>query len=121
MVKLASYTLPSDLEQLGEEIAELAAHLQVVTYLLLVRLREFDAREGWSGGFRSCAHWLSWRTGIELGAAREKVRVARACAGVGGGGRVARAARRTRARRRPTVTTWWFKGCRSTARRLGQR
>ena len=85
MVKLAeavvnerAETSPADLERLGDEIAELAAHLQAVTYLLLVRLREFDAREGWSGGFRSCAHWLSWRTGIDAGAAREKVRVARA-------------------------------------------
>jgi hypothetical protein len=26
----------------------------------------------------SCAHWLSWRIGLDLGAAREKVRVARA-------------------------------------------
>src|SRR5262245_59075907 len=26
----------------------------------------------------SCAHWLNWRTGIDLGAARGKVRVARA-------------------------------------------
>ena len=43
-------------------------------------LREFDEREGWSGGFRSCAHWLNWRAGIDLGAAREKVRVARALA-----------------------------------------
>ena len=30
--------------------------------------------------FRSCAHWLSWRVGLDLGAAREKVRVARALA-----------------------------------------
>ena len=29
-------------------------------------------------GFLSCAHWLHWRTGIDLGAAREKVRVAKA-------------------------------------------
>ena len=28
----------------------------------------------------SCAHWLHWRTGIDLGAAREKVRVAKALA-----------------------------------------
>ena len=35
---------------------------------------------GWNGGFRSCAHWLHWRTGIALGAAREKVRVAHALA-----------------------------------------
>jgi hypothetical protein len=76
IVKLAAGPIPGDLERLGEEIAELAAHLQVVTYLLLVRLREFGEREGWSGGFRSCAHWLSWRTGLDLGAAREKVRVA---------------------------------------------
>ena len=39
----------------------------------------FDEREGWSG-FKSCAHWLNWRTGLALGAAREKVRVARALA-----------------------------------------
>lgn len=41
-------------------------------------LAEFDARRGWNTGFLSCAHWLHWRTGIDLGAAREKVRVARA-------------------------------------------
>ena len=28
-------------------------------------------------GALSCAHWLSWRVGMDLGAAREKVRVAR--------------------------------------------
>jgi hypothetical protein len=66
------------LDRLGDEIAELAAHLHAATYELLVRLREFDERAGWGRGFRSCAHWLSWRTGIDLGAAREKVRVARA-------------------------------------------
>ena len=27
---------------------------------------------------QSCAHWLSWKCGLDLGAAREKVRVARA-------------------------------------------
>src|SRR6185436_7875938 len=41
-------------------------------------IREFDTRGGWNGGFRSCAHWLSYRTGLDLGAARERVRVARA-------------------------------------------
>jgi len=43
-------------------------------------LRDFDAQDGWSNGFLSCAHWLHWRTGIDLGAAREKVRVAKALA-----------------------------------------
>jgi hypothetical protein len=70
-----------DIEQLGERIAEIAAHLHAATYQLLTLLREFDEREGWAGGgFLSCAHWLSWRTGIGGGAAREKVRVARALA-----------------------------------------
>jgi hypothetical protein len=38
--------------------------------------REFDRRGGWGNGFRSCAAWLSWRVGLDLGAARERVRVA---------------------------------------------
>jgi hypothetical protein len=66
--------------QLGEAIAALAARLHAATYELLVMLREFDQRAGWNAGFLSCAHWLHWRTGIDLGAAREKVRVARALA-----------------------------------------
>jgi 5-methylcytosine-specific restriction endonuclease McrA len=66
-----------ELERLGDEIATLSAHVHAATYALLVLLLEFDQREGWSRGFRSCAHWLSWRTGIAPGAAREKVRVAR--------------------------------------------
>ena len=42
-------------------------------------MREFDRHHGWEG-FRSCAHWLNWRTGLDLGAAREKLRVAAALA-----------------------------------------
>ena len=34
------------LEQLGDEIAELAAHLDAATARLLDLIREFDAREG---------------------------------------------------------------------------
>jgi hypothetical protein len=71
-------TPPIDLDALGDQIAELAAHIGAATYRLLELIREFDAREGWACGFKSCAHWLSWRTGIDLGASREKVRVARA-------------------------------------------
>ena len=76
----AGATSPADTEALGDEIAELAAHIHAATYRLLVLLAEFERRAGWGfgTGFRSCAHWLSWRTGIALGAAREKVRVARA-------------------------------------------
>ncbi|MCY4635119.1 MAG: HNH endonuclease, partial [Acidobacteria bacterium] len=64
-------------ERLGDDIAELSSRIQAATCELLVMLRAFDEREGWSG-FQSCAHWLNWRTGLALGAAREKVRVARA-------------------------------------------
>jgi hypothetical protein len=69
-------------EQLGETIADLAARIHAATYELLVMLREFDERNGWNNGFLSCAHWLHWRTGIDLGAAREKVRVAKALTGL---------------------------------------
>ena len=68
----------AEMDRLGDEIAELSAHLESATARLLDRICEFDARGGWNTGFRSCAHWLSWRVGLDLGAAREKVRVARA-------------------------------------------
>src|SRR5262245_23832201 len=66
------------LDRLGDEIAELSAHLDAATARLLDLIRDFDAGDGWNTGFRSCAHWLSWRVGLDLGAARERVRVARA-------------------------------------------
>src|SRR5215813_5325053 len=68
------------LDRLGDEIAELSAHLDAATARLLELIRDFDARGGWGNGFASCAHWLSWRIGLDLGAAREKVRIARALA-----------------------------------------
>jgi hypothetical protein len=67
------------IDQLGDEIAELAAHLDAATQQLLARVRAFDDAEGWARqGAISCAHWLSWRLGLDTGTAREKVRVARA-------------------------------------------
>jgi hypothetical protein len=66
-----------DLEQLGERIAEQAAHLDAAMHRLLADLRAFDQRGGWYvQGALSCAHWLSWRVGWELVTARERVRVA---------------------------------------------
>lgn len=45
---------------------------------LVALIGEFDRREGWAGvGMVSCAQWLSWRTGMGLKAAHERVRVAR--------------------------------------------
>jgi len=67
------------LERLGDEIAELSAHITVATARQLDLIRDFDARAGWGhAGAKSCAEWLSWRVGMDLGAAREHVRVARA-------------------------------------------
>ena len=68
-----------DLDRLGDQIAELAARIDAATYELLCQLHEFDRHHGWEG-WRSCAHWLNWRTGLDLGAAREKLRVAVALA-----------------------------------------
>jgi hypothetical protein len=68
----------AELDQLGDEIAELSAHLDAATARLLDLIREFDERGGWGNGFLSCAHWLTWRIGLEPRAARERVRVARA-------------------------------------------
>src|SRR5687767_11514287 len=68
----------AELTRLGDQIAELSAHLDAATARLLDLIREFDARGGWGNGFRSCADWLSWRLGLQKTAAREHVRVARA-------------------------------------------
>ena len=69
--------MDGDLEQLGERIAEQAAHLDAAMHRLLADLREFDKRGGWHRqGALSCAHWLSWRVGWGLVTARERVRVA---------------------------------------------
>ena len=51
----------AELDHLGDEIAELAAHLDAATARLLDLIREFDTRGGWNSGFRSCAAWLTWR------------------------------------------------------------
>src|SRR5437868_8220233 len=68
----------AEMDRLGDEIAELSAHLDAATARLLDLIRDFDAHSGWNTGFRSCAAWLTWRIGLDPGAARERVRVARA-------------------------------------------
>ncbi|MEZ4416009.1 MAG: DUF222 domain-containing protein [Gemmatimonadota bacterium] len=71
------------LEDLSDEIASLAAQISSATHRQLVLIAEFDQRRGWElSGYITCAHWLAWRTGIDLGVAREKVRAARALAGL---------------------------------------
>ncbi|MGH7445963.1 MAG: DUF222 domain-containing protein, partial [Longimicrobiales bacterium] len=69
------------LQELGDEIATLAAHVHAAMHRLLGLIVDFDRRRGWEvDGHRSCAHWLAYRTGIDRGTAREHVRVARALA-----------------------------------------
>ena len=66
-------------KQLETQITELSAHIHAATYRLLELICEYDDSHGWTGpGLNSCAHWLNWKCGLSLGAAREKVRVAHA-------------------------------------------
>jgi hypothetical protein len=68
-----------NLEELGEVIANLSAHLDAGAHKLLECIRRFDEAKGWHDqGAISCAHWLAWRLGWDPATAREKVRVARA-------------------------------------------
>jgi hypothetical protein len=63
------------------ELCTLAGQIAAATSRFLHLLADFDARQGWAGwNIRSCAHWLSWRCGLDLRTAREHVRVARALA-----------------------------------------
>ena len=66
-------------DQLSDQITTLAGQINAATYRFLKLIAEFDRRQAWAGyGIRSCAHWLSWRCGLDMNTAREKVRVARA-------------------------------------------
>jgi len=65
--------------ELATEICTLAGHINAANHRFLLLIAEYDRRNGWSDGMtQSCAHWLNWKCGIAMGAAREKVRVARA-------------------------------------------
>jgi len=68
---------------LERRLTSLAAQVAAHECDFLMTLAEFDAREAWGGvGMKSVAHWLSWRTGMRPGVARERVRVARALTGL---------------------------------------
>ena len=65
------------MDQVADDITELASHIHAATCRWLGLVAEFDRRGGWGEwGCRSCAHWLSWRCSISPVAAREHVRVA---------------------------------------------
>ena len=68
-----------NIERLQEEICTLAAHIAAAKYQLMLLIWRLDEMKGWQGpGIRSLAHWLNWRTGMNIISARETVRVARA-------------------------------------------
>ena len=71
----------TEAERLGEQITELCSYLYAAEARLLRLIREFDAKECYvEQGFGTCAHWLNFKCGIGMNAAREKVRVAKALA-----------------------------------------
>ena len=74
---------PTQLDRLGDQIAEAAAHIDAAMHRQLEMIRSFDELGGYvRQGARSMAHWLSWRIGLTPVVARERVRVARALGGL---------------------------------------
>jgi len=66
-------------DALEREITDLCAQINAASYRLLQLVAELDDEKPWGAwGLQSCAHWLNWRCGIGMNAAREKVRVAHA-------------------------------------------
>ncbi len=78
-----STQLDIPLRDLEAQITELAGQLNAAQYRWLTLIAEFERRQGWAdGSLCSCAHWLNYQCGLNLGAAREKVRVAHALKGL---------------------------------------
>jgi hypothetical protein len=76
-------TSNEDLSLLADEITTLCGHPDAAEFRLLELIRRFDEVAPWGlWEVKSCAHWLNWKCGIGLGAAREKVRVAHALPGL---------------------------------------
>jgi hypothetical protein len=67
------------IHELAADICTLAGRINAANHRFLLLIAEYDRRKGWSDGLtQTCAHWLNWKCGIAMGAAREKVRVAHA-------------------------------------------
>ncbi|HUP74494.1 MAG TPA: DUF222 domain-containing protein [Acidimicrobiales bacterium] len=68
-------------ERLEADICELFGQISAAGARLVLMIAEFDDRQAWAGwGCRSAAHWLSWKCGVGIHAAREKLRVGHALA-----------------------------------------
>ena len=71
------------IDDLAEEIVSVSRRIEADTQRLLELIAAFDDRRGWEiSGHRGCAEWLAASTGIDIGAARERVRTARALVGL---------------------------------------
>ena len=71
--------IKTPINELESEIVSLHARLCADEYQFLVRLREFDLRQGWEAyHFNHCAEWLNMKCDISLSTGREKLRVAKA-------------------------------------------
>jgi hypothetical protein len=71
------FTADDSNDQLADKITTLAGQINAANYRFIKMIAEFNRRKAWAGaGIRSCAYWLNWKCGINMGAAREKVRVA---------------------------------------------
>lgn len=65
--------------ELTDRLVGFAGQIAALTARFVELLAEFDDRKAWSGeGVRSCAHWLSWRTGLSLRTAQDQLRVGHA-------------------------------------------
>jgi Domain of unknown function (DUF222)/HNH endonuclease len=66
------------IDELRDQVAELASHIYAGTCRWLRLVGELDARGSFAdSGTGSCAEWLAWRCALSQRAAREHVRVAR--------------------------------------------
>lgn len=85
IIEIPAQSSASDAEILGAQITELCSYIYAAEARLLALIREFDEKKHWETlGLCSCAHWLNLKCGIGMNAAREKVRVAHALAGLPG-------------------------------------
>lgn len=76
---MASSARQTRIQKLEDDLCELAAHIDAALFRWLELLHEFDECQGWAGeGIKTCAHWLNWKCGLGLAAARERLRVAHA-------------------------------------------
>lgn len=66
-------------DEIGARLVGYAGQMAALTARFLELLAEFDRRGGWGGeGIMSCAHWLSWRTGLAIRTAQDHLRIAHA-------------------------------------------